>query len=60
MAKLRVSPGNLPYRASVSARWMYEFGALALFGVAGKGSRFTLSASGRRRAGARRQLRQRL
>jgi hypothetical protein len=39
MAELRVSPGNLPYGASVSARWMYEFGTLTLFGVAGKGKR---------------------
>ena len=46
MAELRVSPGNLPYRASVSARQMYEFGTLTLFMVAGEWTKLTLSVSG--------------
>jgi hypothetical protein len=34
MAELRVSPGNLPYGAGMSAK--YEFRTVTVFGVAGK------------------------
>ena len=59
MAELRVSPGNLPYGAGMSARWTEEFRTFTVFG-AGKENRFTLSVSGRRHAGAHHQLRRRL